>query len=112
MAPLSNYRPRLSVFLTSVLALLCCLSFASATPRLLEAVIAVVNDDIITLSQYHKKYRQLVADNPSLTQLSEFDQKKKIVDTLILETLVLQVARQSGIRIDDIQFNEVLRKYR
>ncbi|MDI9347352.1 MAG: peptidylprolyl isomerase [Methylacidiphilales bacterium] len=84
-------------------------TYSFSAPKILDAIIAVINDDILTVSDYKTKYQQLMLENPALISLPSKERKKKVIDELVLEHIQFQTAIRSGIRLDDIQFNELLR---
>lgn len=100
------------VSLRIALLLTCIVTFqfnSVAAPRLIDSIVTVVNNQIITLSQYRNYMQTLIQENSELGNISNSDFRKKILDKLILETLEIQSATSAGIRIDDIQFNVLLR---
>jgi len=84
---------------------LCLTSVSSA--ELVDRILAVVNNDIVTLSEFNKTYAKLAmqirASNYTAEQqrelLSNLD--TQVLDTLIKETLTEQQARTLQIEIDD-----------
>lgn len=73
---------------------------------IVEAIVAVVNDDIITLSEYKQEYisrvRMLRAQlqGEELTQQEEF-LKETLLESLITDTLLLQEARKLGLNVTE-----------
>ena len=82
---------------------------AFTAPKLLDSIIVVVNNRIVTLGQYQRFVNNLVEINKNILTGKKEEVREKILDALILETLQIHAANQAGIRFDDIQFNELLR---
>jgi len=79
----------------------------AGAPQVVEEIVAVVNDEIITLSQYKQMFdlqiQQLKAQN--LPQ-QEYDKQYKIVrggllDAMITETLILQQAKEKNLSVSE-----------
>lgn len=90
----------------------------AGAPQVVEEIVAVVNDEIITLSQYKQMFemqiQQLKAEN--LPQ-QEYDKQYKLVrngllDAMITETLILQQAKEKNLSVsDELKHNlEALKK--
>ncbi|NNG11969.1 MAG: molecular chaperone SurA [Halobacteria archaeon] len=86
-------------------------STASA-PRLLNRIVAVVNDDIITHSELDSEMVSISAElQKKDTQLPpRAILEKQVLERLIVERLQLQLAENSGIRIDDTTLNSKLQE--
>jgi len=74
--------------------------------KVIEAVVAVVNDDVITLSDYRNQrdalYQALKAQSQGENFSAQFEQAKKgILDTMITDVLLLQEARKQGINVEE-----------
>jgi len=94
---------------------ICCLLIATvpavAEIQVLDYIVAIVNDDVIVNSTLQEKV-QLVLDKwrqknrrmPPRAQL-----EKQVLEELIITTLQLQVAKRTGIQIEDSRLNEQLR---
>jgi peptidyl-prolyl cis-trans isomerase SurA len=95
----------------AVLAALACTGApAMATSELLDRVVAVVNDEVITSSELEHRVStteaQLKRENipaPSRDVL-----KKQILDRLILDRAQLQLAKENGVRVDDVSVNSAI----
>jgi parvulin-like peptidyl-prolyl isomerase len=79
----------------------------AAAPQVVEEIVAVVNDEIITLSQYKQMFelqvQQLKAQN--LPQ-AEYDKQYKLVrsellNVMITETLILQQAKEKNLSVSE-----------
>jgi len=74
--------------------------------EIVEAIVAVVNDDIITLSEYKAEHEALYTFLRSQLQGEEFDkqyeaQKKELLDRMITERLLLQEASKMDLNIEE-----------
>lgn len=85
-------------------------AIASAKPLLLDRIVAVVNNDVVLLSELEREMdtvRGAMEMNqmtvPPLPVL-----EKQVLERLILKRLQLDWAETSGIRIDDAQLNQAL----
>ncbi|HHJ18113.1 MAG TPA: molecular chaperone SurA [Gammaproteobacteria bacterium] len=87
---------------------------AESRPKIepLNRIMASVNDDVVLESELRKRMAmvigQLKKQNAQLPPLDSL--RKQVLDRLILENLQLQMARRSGIRVDDEALNTSLRK--
>ncbi len=86
-------------------------AFAGAAPvRSLNAIVAVVNDDVVTATELEERtrtiVRQLERQNTPLPPPQTL--YRQVLDRLILDRLQLQMARDKGIRVDDEQVNLVV----
>jgi len=78
---------------------------AAAAPQVVEEIVAIVNDDIITLSQYKQQYevqiQQLKAQNLPAEQYDKQYRllKSELLNAIITETLVLQQAKEKNLNV-------------
>ena len=100
---------------TGMLIMICILLFSSRSHAavLLDRVVAIVNQDVITWSEL---YKAMEADaSPKVKELRD-DEKRKIFkenETFFLETLInvrlqLQEAKNMGIRVSDEELQEAI----
>jgi peptidyl-prolyl cis-trans isomerase SurA len=81
--------------------------YASSAPDAasIDAVVAVVNNDVITQLELDEKMRstvsQLKKQGTPLPELAVL--KKQLLERMVLDTLQLQYAKETGVRIDDAQ---------
>ncbi len=99
---------------TLVAALLCALSCFAAPLRAqtvpMEAVVAVVDDDIVLASEYQSRLKQ-VTQNLERQKVQMPPQEvlaRQVLDRLILERIQLQMAERAGVQISDAQLNEAI----
>ena len=93
------------------IALIALILAASGTIGLLageviEEIVAIVNDEIITLSQYKEYHDSLVQVLRSQFQGEEFEKqyaqmKSGIMDNLVTELLVLQLAKEKALNVNE-----------
>ena len=90
--------------------LLTATSINSHALQQLDRIIAVVNDDVITESEFKQKInlfkRQLAANNKKPPNESALN--KQILERLILDEIQMQLATSQGIIIDDIMLNRMM----
>lgn len=91
-------------------SLLACSSLLSAQPVALDRIIAVVEEDVVLQSEFDERWaqfqQQLAAAAGPLPP--EDVLKKQLLDQLIIENLQMQLARRSGVRVDDNQVNQYM----
>jgi len=97
----------------AVAAFIGCLAltpFALAQTRVLDRVVAIVDDDIILASEYSSRLQQ-VTENLTRQQVEMPPQEilaRQVLDRLILERIQLRMGERAGVRISDAQLNESL----
>ena len=80
----------------------------SAPIRELDRIVAVVNEDVIVLSELEARLQNVLEQleqtdtNPPPARVLE----RQVLDRLILDRLQLQLAEQTGLRIDDRRLND------
>lgn len=78
----------------------------------LDSVVAVVNDGVVTQSEFDEAYvqyqQQLRARKAPVP--SEDVLKKQVLNHLINESLQLQMAKHSGVAVDDVELDETIQK--
>lgn len=81
-----------------------------AQPVLLDRIVAVVEDDVVLQSEFDERWSQFQQQlaNAQGQLPPESVMKKQLLDQLIIENLQLQLARRSGVRIDDNQLNQYM----
>lgn len=78
----------------------------TATP--LDQIAAVVNTDVIMMSEAQQRAQMLRGANQAANSLSASALLKQAVDNLILEKLQIQRAEELGIQIDDVTLNKTI----
>lgn len=74
----------------------------------LDQIAAVVNSDVVMLSEAQQRAQRLRSASPVAAQLAAPALLKQAVDNLILEKLQLQQAEELGIQIDDVTLNKTI----
>jgi parvulin-like peptidyl-prolyl isomerase len=95
---------RIKTIIIIVLLLACMVPLHSQ--EVVEAIVAVVNDDIITLSDYKKNFDAIYQVLRSQFQGEEFNSryeqlKSNLLDTMITELLLLQKAREQNLDVSE-----------
>jgi peptidyl-prolyl cis-trans isomerase SurA len=76
----------------------------------LDKIAAVVNSDVVMLSEINTRARILRSTSKQAARLSPKQLQVEALDDLILERLQMQQAKQRGINIDPIRLNKTLEK--
>ncbi len=95
-------------------AALACALWASAapaaTPRPLDRVVAVVNDEVITEHELDRRLatteQQLKRQNIPLPGSDVL--KKQVLERMIVDSAQLQLAKENGVRVDDVSVNSAI----
>jgi parvulin-like peptidyl-prolyl isomerase len=95
-------RKRTSVF--ALVGLAAVLSLAAG--QVVEEIVAVVNEDIITLSQYKEQYDSTVQQMRAALQGEEFDKqlamlKKEMLNMMITDLLLMQQAKEKNLNVGE-----------
>lgn len=107
---------RLPVLLTVLLLLpghgLSTAQAAYTDPALADRIVAVVNDEVITLSELREKLEsvehQLRAQGTQLPPREVLEQQ--MLERMVVDHIQLQFARDNGIQIDDNQLDQYLQR--
>jgi peptidyl-prolyl cis-trans isomerase SurA len=77
---------------------------------LIDSVVAVVNDDVITRHELDERVREVVRQlQKQDTPLPPADVlEKQILERMIMDMLQLQYAKETGVRVDDAQLNQAI----
>jgi len=94
-----------------------CLSFLlftshfSAGAELLDYIVAVVNDEVITDSALQQELQMVETRlrDQKIRLPSRADLEKQVLEGMVMNALQLQLAKRTGIVIDDDSLNEALR---
>ncbi len=83
---------------------------AAAQPQLVDAIIAVVNDEVITRQELEQRLRTVearaVKQGIKLPPRAEFQQQ--LLEQMVLERAQMQLARDAGIKVDDIMLDRAV----
>jgi parvulin-like peptidyl-prolyl isomerase len=97
---MSHRKPR------RIAAALLLLAGALAAQQIVEEIVAIVNDEIITLSDFKREYDQQLAVARAQLQGEELDKaeeqmKANLLDAMITNRLILQLAKQRNFNVSD-----------
>jgi len=84
-------------------------TFASADAKPLDKVAAIVNDDVVTEAELQARLKLVIANirKTNKTQLPPMDVlRRQVLDSMIVERIQEQRAKQIGITIDDQTLSE------
>ncbi len=99
-------------FFQSLLTMVTCFSVLQSSQAAVELdrIIAVINDDVVMKSELDEKVRtvksQLNEQGTALPPVSILE--KQVLDRLILSKLQIQMAENTGIRVDDESLNRTI----
>jgi peptidyl-prolyl cis-trans isomerase SurA len=101
-----------AAFIATLLCALCCVAAPlRAQTVAMEAVVAVVDDDIVLASEYQYRLKQ-VTENLERQKVQQMPPQevlaRQVLDRLILERIQLQMAERAGVQISDAQLNEAI----
>ncbi|WP_428241071.1 peptidylprolyl isomerase [Gynuella sp.] len=107
--------PNVSRFLTIVLVFISSLVSTSslAALKLVDEIAAVVNDNVILVSELDKRVEDIkmrYSSNPNLLP-SDKELKNQILDVMITEEVQLQMADKRGIYISDDAINQAFNRF-
>ncbi len=81
-------------------------------PMAADRIVAVVNDEAVTLHELRSRMavvtRQLKAQGTQLPAQEVLE--KQLLERLIIDRIQLQMAKESGVRVDDMQLDASLRR--
>lgn len=77
-----------------------------AAGQVVEEIVAIVNDDVITLSQYKEQYDSTVQQLRAAFQGEEYEKqlallKKEILDMMITDILLMQQAKEKNLNVGE-----------
>src|SRR5258706_14559487 len=94
----------------AVAAALWAAASAWGAPRPLDRIIAVVNDEVITAGELDRRASaielQLKRQNIPLPASEVL--RKQVLERMILDSAQLQLARENGVRVDDVSVNSAI----
>ena len=103
----------LSLTLSALVVFLCLLSLTDVKAEVADRIVAVVNDDIITLSELNEEgspyFQALIKQVPVEHQQSEMQKlKQEVLSHLIDQRLVEQQAAKLEIKVADEEINQTI----
>lgn len=99
---------RLILTLSFLLITLFALSSVQARDVPLDKIAAVVNNDVVMLSEVLQTARKIKESGS--TRLSDSELVKKVLEKLILEKIQVQKAKEIGVKIDNVALNEAMQR--
>ncbi|HEX4585837.1 MAG TPA: peptidylprolyl isomerase [Burkholderiaceae bacterium] len=113
-APMASIRPLRPVLGGLRRAALVCALWlplsVCAAPRPLDRIVAVVNDEVITSVELDRRVNaaesQLKRENIPLPAADAL--RKQVLERLILDSAQLQLAKENGVRVDDVSVNSAI----
>jgi len=107
---LQNSMPQ--IFFSFLLLLTLSTQLAHAAIIELDRIVAVVDEDVITLSELNSRTEQITQQlKASGTPMPQRDQlQKQLLERMINEKLQLGLAKNSGIRLPEEELNQILSK--
>jgi len=94
----------------AALAAVCVSASVRAAPRPLDRIVAVVNDEVITSAEVERRVNaaemQLKRQNIPLPATDAL--RKQVLERLILDSAQMQLARENGVRVDDVSVNSAI----
>ena len=105
-------RRYIAIFYSYSIAIILALASFHATAELLDSVVAVVNQDVITTSDVNNHMRELRIQmlNNKLQPPADQILRKQVLQHLIDVYLQLQIAKQNNITIDSTELDDALNK--
>jgi len=95
-----------------IISLLCVLL---ATPysyaAFMDRVLVVVNEDVITQSEFDHRLNAVLLDMKDQGQTPPADLPKQLLDAIISDRLKTQEAHRRGIQISDAELNDAIRRF-
>ncbi|PFH08837.1 peptidyl-prolyl cis-trans isomerase SurA [Collimonas sp. PA-H2] len=83
---------------------------SKATPQTVDAILAVVNTDVITQQELAKRMGDVVqrmkAQNIELPPVAEL--QKQLLERMILERAEVQLAKENGLSVDDVMLDRAI----
>ena len=84
--------------------------FKAPAPILVDRVVAIVNREVITASELLRRQRELVLSlkRQGITPPSSDALREQVLDRMITDRAMLQLARETGIRVDDATLDRAI----
>ncbi|OUD14638.1 molecular chaperone SurA [Thioflexithrix psekupsensis] len=84
---------------------------AQTTPQTLDYIVTVVNEEVITHSELQEQLRkaQTRLEQQGIRIPPDADLERQVLESMIMNTLQLQLATRTNVEVDDLTLNEALR---
>lgn len=97
------------IFRFLLLSLFTLTTFSSvAKPVLLDQIAAIVDDDVIMASSLQQRVQQIKQQNTDNRLPNDAALRKQVLESMIIESIQLQMADRGNVHISDAQLNETL----
>lgn len=85
---------------------------APASPVLIDRVVAIVNREVITASELARREKQFLTNlkRQNVTPPSQAVLREQVLERMINDRAMLQLARETGIRVDDITLDRSINR--
>jgi peptidyl-prolyl cis-trans isomerase SurA len=84
---------------------------AQTTPQTLDYIVTVVNEEVITHSELQEQLRKARSrlEQQAIRLPPDADLERQVLESMIMNTLQLQLASRTNVEVDDLTLNEALR---
>lgn len=85
---------------------------STAKPQKVDAILAIINDDIILMSEFNQRYDSVLQQIQGTSQRMPPTSilRKQVLERLIIESIQLQMAKQVGIKLSDQELSNTLER--
>src|SRR5690554_83033 len=83
---------------------------AVAKPVLLDQVVAIVDDEVIMNSNLQQRVQQIKSQNTNNQLPNDAALRKQVLESMIIESIQLQMADRGNVHISDAQLNETFNR--
>jgi peptidyl-prolyl cis-trans isomerase SurA len=101
-------KPFLAVVLLVVLS---SNSIHAAEQEMMDRVLVIVNEDVITQSEFNYRYESLLADLTRENRQLPPNIKKQVLDSMVSDLMQVQEAERRGITISDAELNQAIERF-
>lgn len=91
--------------------LLSSIGVQATTAELVDRVLVIVNDDVITQSEYDYRLRTIMPEIEASGKVAPPDLPKQVLDALIGDRLQAQEAARLGVKVSDAELNQALSRF-
>ncbi len=100
---------KLLLLTCTLLAALSCASYAKSDKQSIDGIVAIVNDDVVTKSEFDHAMSMARMQAAQVQPGSNDDTfEKEVLNQLINKKLQLQLAKAAGIKITDVMLNKAI----
>lgn len=102
-------RKRAAWFAASLLML--ATSIANAQEAMVDRVLVIVNEDVITQTEFDYRHKTIVGEMQAANQPIPPELREQLLDTMVSDRLQVQEAERRGITINDEQLQQALGRF-